>query len=97
MYFTLCQLLLILGEQDWDRASFQIEVSDLIQLLMEGRLSRASGPAPETIESVTFILHTVDSPCLALGEIITNLLAGHKIKDQQLGFKQLTRTSICRL
>ena len=32
-------------EQDWDRASFQVEVSGLIQLMTEGRLRRVSGPA----------------------------------------------------
>ena len=57
MYFTLCQLLLILGEQDWDRASFQIEVSDLIQLIAE---DSASGPTHST-EYVTFIVETYKS------------------------------------
>ena len=46
---------LILGEQDWDRASFQIGVSDLIQLITEGRLRHTSGPARYNSESVTLI------------------------------------------
>ena len=37
--------LLILEVQDWIRASFQIGVSVIIQLLAEGRLRHASGPA----------------------------------------------------
>ena len=32
-----------LGEQDWDRASFQIVESGLIQLITEGRLRHPSG------------------------------------------------------
>ena len=46
---------LILGEQDWDGASFQIGVSDLIQLITEGRLGHAIGPAQHNSESVTYI------------------------------------------
>ena len=42
---TLFQPSLTVGEQDWERASFQIGVSGLVQLLMEGRLRHASGPA----------------------------------------------------
>ena len=39
---------------DWHRASFQTEVSDLIQLITEGRLRHhASGPADYYTESVT--------------------------------------------
>ena len=48
---------LILGEQVWDRASFQIGVSDLIPLITEGRLRHASGPAQHNSESVTFIVN----------------------------------------
>ena len=44
-------LFLILGEQDWDRASFQIEVSDLIQLITEDRLRHARGPVHFNITS----------------------------------------------
>ena len=42
---TLFQPSLTVGEQDWERASFQIGVSGLVQLLMEGRLRHAGGPA----------------------------------------------------
>ena len=42
---TLAQPSLILGEQDWERESLLIWVSGLIQLLTEGRLSHARGPA----------------------------------------------------
>ena len=38
-------------EQDWDRASFQIGVSDLVQLIMKGRLRHGSGPAQFTTSS----------------------------------------------
>ena len=57
---TLCGLLLILGDQDWDRASFQIGVSDLIQLLTEGRLRHACGPAqyPPSPLHLLLILNT---------------------------------------
>ena len=53
--FNSLPTFLILGEQDWDRASFQIKVSDLILLISEGRLRHASGPAHYNIESVTYI------------------------------------------
>ena len=45
-----------LGEQDSDRASFQIGESDFIQLITKGRLRHASGPAQHNIKSVTYIL-----------------------------------------
>ena len=44
-HLTLFRSSLILGEQDWDRVSFQTEVSGLIHLIMVGRLRHASGPA----------------------------------------------------
>ena len=34
----------LFGEQDWDKKSFQMEVPDLIQLIMEDRLGCPSGP-----------------------------------------------------
>ena len=43
--FNSLSTFLILVEQDWDRASFQIGVSDLILLIREGRLRHASCPA----------------------------------------------------
>ena len=51
LYLTFNSLPTIFnsGEQDWDRASFQIGVSGLIQLLTEGRLRHASGPAQKTL------------------------------------------------
>ena len=52
-HLTLFRPSLILGEQDWDRASFQIGVSDLILLITEGRLRHASVPAHYNIKSVT--------------------------------------------
>ena len=53
--FNSLPTFLILGDQDWDRASFQIGESDLILLIMEGRLRHASVPAHYNIKSVTFI------------------------------------------
>ena len=44
-YYESINASLILGEQDWDRANFQIGVSDLIKLIMEGRLRHPCGPA----------------------------------------------------
>ena len=52
---TLLRPSLILGEQDWDRASFQIGESDLIKLTTEGRPWHASGSAHYNIKSVTYI------------------------------------------
>ena len=54
-HLTLFRPTLILGEDDWDRESFQIGVSDLIQLIMEGRLRHPSGLAQYNSQSVTFI------------------------------------------
>ena len=46
---------LFLGEQDWKRASFQTGVFGLIQLIIEGRLRHARGPAAHIPSS---LLHT---------------------------------------
>ena len=43
-------------KHDWDRASVQIGVSDLILLITEAILRHASGPAHHNIESVTFMI-----------------------------------------
>ena len=42
---TLFRPSLILGEQEWERASFMIRVSGLIQFITEGRLRHTRGPA----------------------------------------------------
>ena len=44
-YLTLFRHSLILGEQNWEGASFQSEVSGLLHIITEGRLRHASGPA----------------------------------------------------
>ena len=54
-HLTLFPPSLILGEQDWDRARLQIGVSDLIQLITEGRFRHASGPAQCNTDSITFL------------------------------------------
>ena len=47
--------LYLWGEQDRDKASFQIEESDLVQLITEGRIRHANGPAHYAhSESVTW-------------------------------------------
>ena len=53
----LLRLLLILGEWDWDRASFQIEVPDLILLITKGRRRRTRGPAQYSMSPVHIFLN----------------------------------------
>ena len=48
---------LILGDQDYDRASYQIGISDLIHLITEGRLKHVSGSAQNFSKTSTLLLH----------------------------------------
>ena len=88
-HLTLCQLFLILGEQEWGRASFQIGESDLIPLIREGRIrycpviqqvryiyDQPFDICPKTYLQST-ILETLSSPYQAVSMTGLLSLSGH--------------------